>query len=644
MSLSPSFSQIGIDRRRRNRPQAVSGMNSRITLKRVLEQARPCWPHLICIVLLTFLSTPFALLLPLPLKLVVDNVIGHQPVPGIFNRWLPAEWTHSTPGLLMVAAGFLLLLGALMQLQVLVSWMLQTYTGERMVHDFRARLFWHVQRLRLEFHDRTGYTDMAYRIQNDAPALQLVIIQGMVPFVTSIFAFVGMAYVTSRMDWQLALIAVVISPGLILLSRASARRVHDGWHEVKELDSSAMSVLTEVLGAVKLVKAFGRERSEDRRFVSRSNERMRSQLRLAAIQAGYYCGSALLITLGTAAALWIGARHVQSGLLTLGELLIIMSYMAQLYEPLRTMTNKISEVQASLVSVERAFALLDEVPEPLAAPHGRRIVRAEGKLEFKNVSFVYGNGREVLSSLSCCIPSGTKVGILGATGSGKSTLVSLLTRFYEPTAGSILLDGVDLREYQLRDLRNQFAIVPQDPVLFSTSVAENIAFSCPGIDDQKIFAAARAANAHEFITLLPDGYHTEVGDRGSCLSGGERQRIAIARAFLKDAPILILDEPTSAVDMRTEASVLSATEKLLQGRTTFMIAHRLTTLENCDMLLRFNDCQLSIIRDDVKGFLRRLAAAETLSRFDDFSPETLREAEDLAAWATNEQVVTKTIN
>ncbi|HVZ17534.1 MAG TPA: ABC transporter ATP-binding protein, partial [Terriglobales bacterium] len=473
------------------------------------------------------------------------------------------------------------------------------------------------------FYDAKGTSDLAYRIQHDAPAIQTVTIQGVVPFLTAAFSFIGVGFVTCRLDWQLAVIALSISPALVLLSRASSRKVHDGWHEVKELDSSAMAVLTEVLSAVRTVKAFGRERDEDERFKFRSSKRMRSQMQLAFTQALFYCVTALLISIGTAATLWIGARHVQSGLLSVGELLIVMAYMSQLYEPLRTMSNKIPEVQASLVSLERAFALFDEVPETLSAPNARPLNNVSGQIEFENVSFAYANGRRVLSNVSFTIEPGTKVGILGPTGSGKSTLLSLLTRFYDPAEGRILLDGADIREVRLHDLRNQFGIVPQDPVLFSTTIAENIAFSTPNISHDAIVAAARAANADDFICNLPEGYETQVGDRGSCLSGGERQRVAIARAFLKDSPILILDEPTSAVDTRTEAAVISALSELLRGRTSFMIAHRLTTLENCDMLLHFSDGELKVIREDVKAYLRQVAHEQGFS-FEALPPARLR--------------------
>jgi ATP-binding cassette subfamily B protein len=303
-----------------------------------------------------------------------------------------------------------------------------------------------------------------------------------------------------------------------------------------------------------------------------------------------------MITLGTAAAMLLGALHVRSGLLTLGELLLVMSYMAQLYEPLRVVSSKIPEVGAWLVSLERAFALLERDPEALDVPHAKPLRRAKGALTFENVWFSYEDGSAVLRNVSFDIPAGARVGIVGRTGCGKTTLVGLMARFYDVSAGRILLDGVDIRDYRLADLRNQYAIVLQEPVLFSTTVAENIAFTRPDASDEEIAAAAAAAGAEEFIEVLPQRYQTQVGDRGGRLSGGQRQRISVARAFLKDAPILILDEPTSAVDVQTETEMMAHTEELMRGRTTFMIAHRLSTLRHCDLLLAVEDGQVRVVR------------------------------------------------
>lgn len=286
--------------------------------------------------------------------------------------------------------------------------------------------------------------------------------------------------------------------------------------------------------------------------------------------------------IGTAAVLFIGIRNVQAGVLSLGELLMVLAYLTQLYNPLRTISRQVANLQSSLASAERAFQLLDEVPDVTDRPGARPLKRAVGELRFRGVSFAYGENTPVLQDVSFCVYPGTRLGIEGRTGAGKSTLVSLAARFYDPGDGSILLDGVDLRDYKLADLRNQMAIVLQEPVLFSTSIAENIGYGRPGAGSSEIVEAAQAANVHEFIDGLPDGYDTAVGERGMRLSGGERQRIALARAFLKDAPILVLDEPTSSVDMTTEAGIMEAMERLMVGRTTLMIAHRMSTLDICD--------------------------------------------------------------
>jgi ATP-binding cassette subfamily B protein len=294
---------------------------------------------------------------------------------------------------------------------------------------------------------------------------------------------------------------------------------------------------------------------------------------------------------------------VRSGRLTLGELILVMAYIAQLYEPLRTISKRLADLQSGLASAKRAFELFDELPEVVEKPDSIPVARTRGRIEFRGVAFGYSSERPVLSNIDITITPGSRVGIAGRTGSGKTTMVSLLLRLYDPQSGAILLDGRDLREYRLQDLRNQFALVLQEPVLFSATIAENIAYGRPGATTAEVTHAATLANADEFIRALPEGYETQVGDRGMRLSGGERQRVSLARAFLKDAPVLVLDEPTSALDLQTEAKVMDAMERLMHGRTTFLITHRLSTLENCSMRLVVADGQVSCTAVDTDAVL-----------------------------------------
>lgn len=562
------------------------------TAQRLFRLGRPYWPHLTGIFVLSLLAAPILLLLAFPLKIAVDTVIGSRPLPHPLAAWLPAAFHPSKSSNLLLAVGLLLALSMLMNLQSFAVWLLQTYTGEKLVLDFRSQLFWHAQRMDLFFHDRRGTNDLAYRIQHDAPAIQYVFLQGMAPLLSATISFLSLLYVTMRLDWKLAMISLAVSPALFVLARRSGRHARRGWEGIKKLDSSAMLVLHEALGSIRVVKAFGQEQFEDQRFRLRSRHRMQEQVKVASRMATFSGLISATIAAGTAAALWIGVRHVQAEVLTLGDLLLVMAYMAQLYEPLRTVSSKLPELQGWIVSVERALELLEETPEPAEAAHAVDIDRAKGEIRFQNVSFAYATSARVIDGVSFEVPPGTKVGIIGPSGSGKSTLVNLLMRFYDPAAGQVLLDGRDLREYQLADLRRQFAIILQEPVVFSASVAENIAYGRPSASREEIIAAARAARADEFICALPEGYDSLIGDSGCRLSGGERQRLGIARAFLKDSPVLILDEPTSAIDIRTEAEIMEATQSLVRGRTTFVIAHRLSTVKNCDLILALKNGRL----------------------------------------------------
>jgi ATP-binding cassette subfamily B protein len=474
----------------------------------------------------------------------------------------------------------------LVEVLLLATEVLGAWVGERLRLDLRTRLFHRAQRLSLAYHDSVGTADSVCRIEQDATAVKYIPTSGMTPVVTAVLTLVGMFVVTYSIDAPLAVLALLVSPVLYLATRASAQRLRTMWTDAMVLESSAMAVVSEVLGSLRVVKAFGGEDREQERFSSRCGESARAHVRIAVLDRGFAMLVGLVLGIGSAAALYLGTNHVLEGRITAGELVLVMAYITALYAPLKTIATTVGNLQMAFAAAERAFDLLDEPPEVPERPDARRIGRARGDLVFEDVAFGYPGAGTVLRNVSFEIPAGTQVGIAGATGAGKTTLVSLLTRFYDPVAGRICLDGVDLRDYRLDDLRRQYAIVLQDSVLFATSIAENIAYARPGASSAEVVAAAQAADADEFIALLPNGYDTVVGERGATLSGGERQRIAIARAFLRDAPILMLDEPTSALDIATEASVMEAMQRLITGRTTFLISHRPSTLASCDLLLR----------------------------------------------------------
>jgi ATP-binding cassette, subfamily B, bacterial len=557
-------------------------------LRRLLQQARPLVPLLLGMFLLQMLATPLTLLIPLPVKIAVDHVIGSLPLPWFLDVVIPASVGGSKGSMLILAVGLMVAVTFLLQAQNVANHMAESYLSEKLVLSFRSRLFRHAQRLSLLYHDRKGTSDSIYRIQYDAPAIEWILVHGIAPFFVSGCTLVGMVCIIARINMQLALVAITVVPVLFVLAEFYRRRVRTRWSELQTVQSATMSVLEETLGAIRVVKAFGQEERQQAEYLDKANLGVRRHVYLSFLDSGFGAIVGIAIACGTAATLFLGVGHVQSGAMTLGQLLLVMSYIAQLYNPLKTISGQIGKMQSSMSSAERAFKLLDEMPDVEDRPDGRALTRARGEVELRNVSFSYEPGNSVLRGISFRVPPGSRVGIMGTTGAGKTTLVSLLTRFYDPTSGEIRLDGLDLRDYRLADLRNQFAIVLQEPVLFSNSIAENIAYARPGASEDEIVAAARAANAHDFISALPEGYRTLVGERGARLSGGERQRISLARAFLKDAPILVLDE----VDVTTEAAIMDAMEKLMHGRTTFMIAHRLSTLDKCDMRLNLEKGEL----------------------------------------------------
>ena len=557
-------------------------------VRRLFLGARSYWLHLGGILLLDLLATPLALLAPVPLKIVIDSVLGSEPLPRFVSASMPEDWL-APPVLLTFAVALLVLIAVVGQIQSLGASLMRAYTGGKMVLQFRTQLFRHAQRLSLAYHDMKGVSDTLYRVQYDTSAVEDVLINGLIPMFIAVVTIISMIYVTAQISSELALVALVVAPVILILTRLYRKPLRASWKQHKKSDHAAMSVVNEAFSGLRVVKAFSQEAREEDRYADRASESLTTKLKATVLQGSFSIGATLATTLGTAIVIYFGVRAIQADRMTVGELLIVISYLGLLYSPLRTLGERVASVQRALAGAERAFELMDRSPDVPERPNAIRLSRARGEVEFRDVSFGYTPSDLILRNVNFTIPAGRNVGIVGKTGAGKTTFLGLLMRFYDPLQGAIYLDGVDIRDYRLADLRSQFSMVLQDTILFSTTIRENIAYARAGAGDKEVTAAATSAHAHDFICGLPDGYQTLVGDRGMRLSGGERQRVALARAFLRDAPILLLDEPTSAVDIKTEAAIMEVMDELSAGRTTFMIAHRLSTLRKADMLLEVKD-------------------------------------------------------
>ncbi|OLE71020.1 ABC transporter ATP-binding protein [Candidatus Bathyarchaeota archaeon] len=574
--------------------------------QRAFEDLRPYFRPLVVLLIVSLLAVPMTLIFPLPIKLLVDSVLGSQPLPGYLTIFVGSQ--VSTSLALWLAISILMAAAVLTYLQNLVNVWYSNKVGNRMTLDVRTRLFRQMQRLSIAYHDTMGAADSAYRTLNDAPMLRSFGIDSLIPLTTSILTLGAMILVMVFLDWQLALIALLVSPLMFLLTFLFRPRIRAGWRKFRASESAAMAVAQESLGASRLVKSYGQEERKNKELVSHYDASLSASLKVQVDSAIYSLLVGILTAAGLAAVLYIGIGHVQAGILTLGSLLVVNYYVTQLYGPLRNVGQSILDIQMSLTGVERYRAVLDEKPDVPESPHALPLTRARGEIAFKNVSFEYTKDHPVLHGISFELPSGNRLGVVGPTGSGKTTLSTLLLRLFDPTNGVITLDDIDLREYKLADLRNQYAVVHQETVLFSTSVAENIRFAQPNATMDEVIAAATAAKAHDFITNLPNGYDTLVGERGMKLSGGERQRISLARAFLKNAPILILDEPTSSLDVHTEAAILDTIQELMKGRTTMMIAHRPSTLRDCNMILVLEDGRVNRMTTEVESVISGMQA------------------------------------
>jgi ATP-binding cassette, subfamily B, bacterial len=548
---------------------------------RLLRYARPHWRGLVVLITTMLANIGLDLLRPWPIKLVVDNVLGHSRVPSVLT-WLPG--VSSPRGLLVWVVIATLLIFLLGTVTNMVYTFYSLRLGQRMTFSLAADLFAHMQRLSLLFHTRRPVGDLISRVTGDTWCVNTLVTDAAVPAFQSIVTLVAMFVVMWALQPTLTLLALGVSPLFIVVIKILGRPIKDRSRDQRDLEGEMMSVVEQTLSAVPAVQAHTREDLETKRFTHYADRTITAYIRATVAGLWFELFAGLVTTIGTAAVIYVGARLALEGKLTVGTIIVFLSYLESLYEPLSSITHTAQTVQGAAAEADRVSEILEIEPAIQDKPHAPEAT-VRGTIRYEHVTFGYEPDRPVLHDVSLEARAGEVVAIVGPTGAGKTTLMNLLVRFYDPWQGRVTIDGVDLRDVQHRSLRRQIALVLQDPFIFPLSIADNIAYGRPEATRTEIESAAKAANAHDFIGRLPQGYDSVVGERGATLSGGEKQRLSIARAFLKDAPVLILDEPTSALDARTEGALLDALERLMEGRISFVIAHRLSTIRGATQIL-----------------------------------------------------------
>jgi ATP-binding cassette subfamily B protein len=550
-------------------------------IRAVRSYLRPYLPAFVFALAQVVFISALELLKPWPLKVIIDHVLTGTPLSWEFAQ----SW--SSQNILWVACASLvviyLLLGGLR--------ILNDYTtiriGQKMVNDLRRDLYSQIQRLSLSFHHRRQVGDLLYRLTSDTYAIQTITMNGLFPVLCSLTLFVGMLLVMIRMDPLLTILSLTVCPILAILVTISPLRgwLIDSATHMHQQKSSVYSLVQWAIPAIRVIQAFTKEEEEHRRFMAQSQKSLRADLRFYLLENFYAATVSVVIAIGTAVVIWVGASHVLAGTLSIGGLIVFTAYLTSLYGAIDSISQAYGSIQGAKVSLQRVFEILEEQSD---LKEGSRVFPdsgAKGEVAWSGVSFQYIPGQPVLKRVDLHVHPGQKVAIVGQTGAGKSTLVSLLPRFYDPRSGRVTIDGIDIREFQVKSLRRQIAMVLQPPLVFPLTIRENLIYGRPEAAEEEIVNAARLARIHDSIVSFPQGYDTVVGEQGATLSEGEKQRLTIARAILFNAPILILDEPTSSVDAETEALIMEGLRELTAGRTTFIIAHRLSTVRQADLIV-----------------------------------------------------------
>ncbi|PYL65352.1 MAG: ABC transporter ATP-binding protein [Verrucomicrobia bacterium] len=542
--------------------------------RRVFRYYRPFWGQTVFGLLLTFCGIGLNLLKPWPFKIIVDDFLRpNEAARSDWRLWIP------------------LLCLALVMIQLfwgIINWItnyLFVKIGLQALLKLRTDLYSYLQSLSLKYHDMRRSSDSSFRVAYDSQSIQTIYNKGFTNIFGSTITLAGTFLIMVRLDWQLTLLSLAIVPPVVGAIYFFARRIRRESTFIQERESAILAQVQEGLSSIRMVHAFGREEFEVGQFHQQASQSLQANLRLTLTNVNSALVISTLMVVGTAAMYYVGTLHVLAGTLTLGSLLVFSAYLLMLYQPLESLTYTAWAMEGATAGAKRCFEVLDGQDDVVDSPEAIAIAETNGALRFQNVSFGYGQDRHVLHNVDLAISPNQIVTLVGGTGAGKSTLLSLVPRFYDPTAGSIAIDGRDLRTITKKSLRAQIAIVLQDTLLFSTTVRENIAYGRPDATEIEIIDAARRAQADDFIRQLPNGYASAIGERGGHLSVGQRQRIGIARAFLKNSPILLLDEPTSALDPTTEAAIMETIKELMLGRTTLIATHRLAMIHNCDQIV-----------------------------------------------------------
>jgi subfamily B ATP-binding cassette protein MsbA len=546
------------------------------------ELLRPYWRLVVLALVAMMMESAADLLEPWPLKVILDYVIGSKKPPTWLAGWIVDDGSRLT--LLNIAISAVIGIALVGAVSSYTERYLSTTIGKRVGFDLRHALYHHVQRLSLSFYEHRQTGDMVVRLTADIDAVEDFITTAVLGIVLDLVTLVGMLVVMFYLDWRFSLIGISVAPVLFIVVFHFMRRIKEAARDVKRKQSELASVVQESIASARVVKAFAREDFEEHRLDRQSMASVDATLRARSIRAKLAPLVDLVVAVGTCLVLFFGVRFVLSGRITPGALVVYVLYLGKMYKPIKDLSKTSDTFSKAAVAFERIAEILSVERQVTDLPGARVASRFKGGIEFDRVMFGYGPSETVLSEASLCVKPNQRAALVGPTGAGKSTLIALIPRLYDVVGGAVRVDGHDVRNYTLQSLREQVSFVLQDPVLFRATIAQNIAYGRPGASERDIVRASKLAHAHEFISRMPRGYDTVIGERGDTLSGGQRQRISIARALIRNTPILLLDEPSASLDPESEELIFDGLSTLLEGRTSITIAHRLATVRRADVI------------------------------------------------------------